>query len=78
MGAVTPETCRVVLQWINICILLHLLDFIHIEKSPGKQAFLKIVGTRNNELYVYSFNDIITNWLNLIIPNNEISFMLFY
>ena len=21
------ETCRVVLQWINICILLHLLDF---------------------------------------------------
>ena len=28
MGAVTPETCRVVLQWINICILLHLLDFL--------------------------------------------------
>ena len=27
MGAVTPETCRVVLQWIIICILLHLLDF---------------------------------------------------
>ena len=27
MGAVTPETCRVILQWINICILLHLLDF---------------------------------------------------
>ena len=27
MGAVTPETCRVVLQWINICILLHVLDF---------------------------------------------------
>jgi len=27
IGAVTPETCRVVLQWINICILLHLLDF---------------------------------------------------
>jgi len=27
MGAVTPETCRVVLQRINICILLHLLDF---------------------------------------------------
>jgi len=27
MGAVTPETCRVLLQWINICILLHLLDF---------------------------------------------------
>ena len=27
MGAVTPETWRVVLQWINICILLHLLDF---------------------------------------------------
>jgi len=27
MGAVTPETCRVVLQWINICTLLYLLDF---------------------------------------------------
>ena len=27
MGAVTPETCTVVLQWINICMLLYLLDF---------------------------------------------------
>jgi len=27
MGAVTPETFKVGLQWINICILLHLLDF---------------------------------------------------
>jgi len=27
MGAVTTEACRVVLQWTNICILLHLLDF---------------------------------------------------
>jgi len=27
MGAVTSETCIVVLKWINICILLHLLDF---------------------------------------------------
>jgi len=26
MGAVTPETCRVALQLINICIVLHLLD----------------------------------------------------
>jgi len=23
MGAVTPETCRVTLQQINVCILLH-------------------------------------------------------
>jgi hypothetical protein len=23
MGAVTPETCRVTLQWINLCVLLH-------------------------------------------------------
>jgi len=28
MGAVTPETCRVTLQWINICILLHLVGFL--------------------------------------------------
>ena len=27
MGAVTPETCREVLQWINICILLHFFYF---------------------------------------------------
>ena len=33
MGAVTPETCRVVLQWINICILLHLLFFY--SHGPG-------------------------------------------
>jgi len=28
MGAVTPETCRVSLQWINICILLHLVGIL--------------------------------------------------
>jgi len=28
MGAVTPETCRVTLQQINICILLHLVEFL--------------------------------------------------
>ena len=28
MGAVTPETCRVTLQWINICMLLHLVGFL--------------------------------------------------
>ena len=40
MGAVTPETCRVVLQWINICILLHLLDFYsHWIKMDGTTSF---------------------------------------
>jgi len=33
MGAVTPETCRVTWQWINVCILLHrvgpLLTFLY-------------------------------------------------
>ena len=28
MVAVTPETCRVTLQWIYICILLHLVGFL--------------------------------------------------
>ena len=28
MGAVTPETCRVTLRWINICILLQLVGFL--------------------------------------------------
>ena len=27
MGAVTPETCWVTLQWTNICILLHLVGY---------------------------------------------------
>jgi len=30
MGAVTPETCRVILQLINIGILLHLVGFLLI------------------------------------------------
>ena len=28
MGAVTAETCRVTLQQIDICILLHLVGFL--------------------------------------------------
>jgi len=28
VGAVTPKTCRVTLQWINICMLLHLVGFL--------------------------------------------------
>jgi hypothetical protein len=28
MGTVTPETCRVTLQQINICTLLHLVGFL--------------------------------------------------
>jgi len=28
MGAVTPETSKVTLQKINICILLHLVGFL--------------------------------------------------
>jgi len=47
MGAVTPETCRVVLQCINICILLHLLEFL----------FTLTYDARNHELKVY-FNTI--------------------
>jgi len=41
MGAVTPETCRVVLQWINICILLYLLDFYsHWIKMHGTMSLI--------------------------------------
>jgi len=28
MGAATPETWRVTLQWVNICVLLHLVGFL--------------------------------------------------
>ena len=41
MGAVTTETCRVVLQWINICILLHLLDFYSHWMSDSLTPFHK-------------------------------------
>ena len=34
----TLETCRVVLQWINICILLHLLDFFYSHCSVAVVA----------------------------------------
>ena len=45
MAAVTPETCRVVLQWINICILLHLLDFYsHWIKMHGNTSLKTING----------------------------------
>jgi len=48
-SAVTPETCRVVLQWINICILLHLLDFL----------FTLNYDARNHELKVYDESNFI-------------------
>ena len=43
MGAVTPETCRVVLQWINICILFHLLDFLFTLNYDARNHELKAV-----------------------------------
>jgi len=43
MGVVTPETCRVVLQWINICILLHLLDsYSHCITMHGTTSLKKV------------------------------------
>ena len=41
IGTVTPETCRVVLQWINICILLHLLDFLFTFNYDARNHELK-------------------------------------
>ena len=48
MGAVTPEICRVVLQWINIWTLLHLLDFyfhnsLRIMWKEGSWPTLKVL-----------------------------------
>ena len=42
MGAVTPETCRVVLQWINICILLNLLEFYSHSITMHRTTSLKL------------------------------------
>jgi len=41
MGAVTPETCRVTLQWINICILLHLVGYLLILNYDARNRELK-------------------------------------
>ena len=45
IGAVTPETCRVALQLINICILLHLVGFL---LTLNHDAW-------NHELKIYSW-----------------------
>ena len=47
MGAVIPEICRVVFQWINICILLHLLDIY--------SHWITMHGTTSLKLYFTSY-----------------------
>jgi len=42
MGAVTPETCRVALQYINVCILLHLVGFLLILNYDARKHELRI------------------------------------
>ena len=52
MGAVTPETCRVIVQYINICILLHLVGFLL------KLNFInvnEISSTKIKTLYIVQF-----------------------
>jgi len=41
MGAVTPETCRVILQLLNICILLHLVGFLLTMNYDARNRELK-------------------------------------
>jgi len=40
--AVTPETCRVTLQQINICILLHLVGFLLTLNYDARNHELKM------------------------------------
>jgi len=42
MGAVTPETGRVILQEINICILLHLVGLLLILNYVARNHELKM------------------------------------
>jgi len=44
MGAVTPETCGVTLQYINIYILLHLVGFLLTLNYDVRNHELKISG----------------------------------
>ena len=61
MGAVTPETCRVVLQWINICILVHLLDFYsHLITMHGTTS-LKFTVWVLTLLHAYICNFFLSN-----------------
>ena len=41
MGVVTPETCKVILQLINICILLQLVGFLLILNYDARNHELK-------------------------------------
>jgi len=43
MGAVALETCRVTLQQINICLLLHLVGFLLKLNYDARNRELKIV-----------------------------------
>jgi len=60
MGAVTPETCRVALQWINICILLHLLDFLFTLNYDARNHELKgrKVFAGRSQCLVWRFTDV--------------------
>jgi len=43
MGVVTPKTCRVSLQYINICILLQLVGFLLTWNYDARTYELKIL-----------------------------------
>jgi hypothetical protein len=49
---VTPETCRVTLQEINICILLHLLGFLLTLNYDARNHELKIYVTTLQKAYI--------------------------
>jgi len=77
MGTVTPETCRVTLQWINICILLHLVGFLltlnydarnHELKKNTKRTLDKTIktgksGSIANFRYVVALLRIVQTWI---------------
>jgi len=53
MGAVTPETCRVFLQQINIFVLLHLVGFLLILNYDARNPELKKTKLAVFELWHY-------------------------
>jgi len=61
MGVVTPETCRVTLQYITICILLQLVGFLLILNYDARNHELQITNTccssvHNSVLYNFVKN----------------------
>ena len=81
MGAVTSETCRVALQQINICILLHVVGFLLTLNYDARNQVLKYIyiyvsnlWVRFHEILLYVVYFFILLSSSFFVPFNSIEF----